>query len=119
MQSELSKLIETKTVAERSHEMSRISILKARSRSYFYNRLPRLPRNNPSLCDPIHTRGHGIYQLKYFRPFNIRLFKIARPDLVLSRAKYPCRRFCTRREGENVSIRRRLPRDMGDVENAR
>jgi len=56
------------------------------------------------------------YQLISLLPFAMRRFIIVRPALVLSRAKNPCRRFCTRREGLYVQ---RLPAREAEAENGR
>ena len=45
------------------------------------------------------------YHVKNLTPLFSLAPMIRRPALVLIRVKYPCRRFCFRREGEYVSIR--------------
>jgi hypothetical protein len=56
------------------------------------------------------------YQLISLLPFAMRRFIIVRPAFVLSRARNPCRRFCTRREGLYVQ---RLPAREAEAENGR
>jgi hypothetical protein len=59
------------------------------------------------------------YQLTSLLFFAIRLLIKALPLTVRIRARKPCRRFCTLREGEYVSDRRRLPRRADVVEKSR
>lgn len=49
------------------------------------------------------------YQLIFLRPFTRRRVNVCRPFLSLFRDRNPWRRFCTRREGRNVT--RRTPRE--------
>jgi hypothetical protein len=55
------------------------------------------------------NEDHEVYQLNTVRPFNFRRFSTSLPPFDLSLARYPCRRFWTRREGLNVSLRLRYP----------
>lgn len=60
----------------------------------------------------------GTYQLTSF-PAAALLLRVALPFFVRNLARYPCRRFCTFRLGENVSLRRRLPSKVGVEEKDR
>jgi len=71
--------------------------------------------------DDIHLFIHirHVYQLNAFRPRSLRFVSVFCPFFVRSRARKPCRRFCTFREGLYVSICRRLPSTGAVVENVR
>lgn len=75
----------------------------------------------------ILTKSNGVHvksneswkryhQLRYFLPFARRRFKIDCPVRVRTRAKKPCRRFCTLRDG--LKVFRGAPRETDD-ENVR